>query len=556
MPSPSYVCGTSDTPLLGYTIGAYLDEARRRFGRSDALVSLEQGIRISWSELIQAADQAARGLMALGIASGDRLGVWSPNRYEWIVLQLAAARIGAILVTVNPAYRTSEVEYALKKVQCKGLVVSREFKTSNYYQMLEGLWNSPQSRAHLTDLAFIVGLDDPVPPNWCSWGELHAMANQVAEAQLRAAIEATEFDDAINIQFTSGTTGAPKGATLSHHNLLNNGRFVGDKLRLSESDRLCLVVPLYHCFGLVQGVLAALTHGSALVLPGMGFDASKTLDAIEKERCTTLYGVPTMFVAMLEAQQASPRDLNSLRTGIMAGSPCPIEVMRAVIDRLHLPEITICYGMTETSPVSFQSDVDDSIERRVGTVGRVHPHVEVKIVDERGRIVPRGQKGELLTRGYSVMRGGYWQDAARTREAIDASGWMHTGDLATIDEDGYCNIVGRIKDMVIRGGENIYPREVEELIHSHEAVADVQVFGVPSDKFGEELCAWIKLRSGHILSAEALVDWARSRISHYKVPRYVEFVDTFPLTASGKAQKYLMRQEMTRRLGLSESQTA
>ena len=556
MTSTSYVCGTTDKPLLGYTIGAYLDEARLLFGSAEALVSLEQGHRMTWAELIQAADRTARGLIALGIGCGDRLGVWSPNRYEWIILQLAAARMGAILVTVNPAYRKSEVEYALRKVQCKGLVVSREFKTSNYYQMLESLWRSPQSRAELPELAFIVGLDDPVPPHWYSWSDLQAKAEQVTELQLRAAIDATEFDDSINIQFTSGTTGAPKGATLSHHNLLNNGQFVGDNLRLTSADRICLVVPLYHCFGLVQGVLAALTHGSALVLPGMGFDAGCTLDAIEKERCTALYGVPTMFVSMLEAQQANPRDLCSLRTGIMAGSPCPIEVMRAVVDRLHLPEITICYGMTETSPVSFQSDVDDTIERRVGTVGRVHPHVEVKIVDERGRIVPRGQRGELLTRGYSVMRGGYWQDETRTREAIDALGWMHTGDLATIDEDGYCNIVGRIKDMVIRGGENIYPREVEELIHSHDAVADVQVFGVPSEKFGEELCAWIKLRPGHTLSAEALVEWARSRISHYKLPRYVEFVDAFPLTASGKAQKYLMRQEMARRLGLSESKTA
>lgn len=551
---PSYVNGPSQKPLIGDTIGRYFETICARFPDHEAIVSPWQNARLNYAQLREMTDRVAQALLANGLEKGDRLGVWSPNRYEWIVIQMAAARIGAILVTINPAYRIDEARYALTKVGCRGLIVTRSLKTSDYYAMLQELWQGPDARGDLPELDFVVGLDDPLPEGWLGWGDL--LAGQEGSKEVAAALSATEIDDPINIQFTSGTTGAPKGATLTHHNILNNGYFVGELLRMRADDRLCLIVPLFHCFGLVQSVLAAFTHGATLVLPGPSFDAGRTLDTIAAEQCSILYGVPTMFISLLSEQARDTRDLSSLRTGIMAGAPCPIETMRQVVDALHLPEITICYGMTETSPVSFQSTPDDTLERRCTTVGVVHPHVEVKIVDVEGRIVPRGEKGQLLTRGYSVMAG-YWGDEAKTAEAITSAGWMQTGDLAVIDEDGYCSIVGRLKDMIIRGGENIYPREVEEALFRHEAIAEVQVFGIPDEKFGEIACAWVRLADNATLDETALRAWCRDRLAHYKIPAHFTFVESLPLTASGKPQKFIMRDDMIRMLAeQSDRQTA
>lgn len=559
---PSYVHGASERPFIGRTIGAFFDEAVARWPACAAVVARQQGIRWTYAELKHEVDRLAAGLLALGLRPGDRCGIWSPNNAEWILTQLATARIGVILVTINPAYRTSELEYALNKVGCRALVLAERFKSSDYIAMLEEL--APECAtsakagmhcARLPALEHVICIGEPRLN--AIWGFANVLALG-SESDFRMAGEIAarlQFDEAINIQFTSGTTGHPKGATLSHHNILNNGYFVGETLRLTEADRLCLAVPLYHCFGMVMGVLGCLTHGSAIVIAAEAFDPRAVLDAVQVERCSVLYGVPTMFIAVLNDPEFGRFDLSTLRSGIMAGSPCPVEVMRKVITAMHMPEVTICYGMTETSPVSFQSSVNDPVERRVSTVGRVHPHVEVKIVDPEGRTVPRGTPGELLTRGYSVMLG-YWDDAARTREAIDAGGWMHTGDLAVIDEAGYCNIVGRIKDMVIRGGENIFPREIEEFLYAHPSVADVQVFGVFDPKYGEELCAWIRLREGASADEEAIRGFCLGKIAHFKIPRYIRFVEGFPMTVTGKVQKFIMRQQMHEALGLTPGKTA
>lgn len=548
--TPSYVRGATDAPLMDETIGALLDRITGEFGDAPALVSPSQGLRWSYSEFRSAVDRVAHGLRLIGLIKGDRIGIWSANRAEWILTQFAAARLGLILVTVNPAYRVHEAEHALKLSGCKAVVAQRSHKSSNYHAILLELTCGVDGN-RLAELKHVVSLDETMQPGWLSWSELERLGTTAVTIPHTQSFPPTRSEEPINIQFTSGTTGAPKGATLSHRNILNNGYFVGETLRLTSRDRLCLCVPLYHCFGLVMGVLGALTHGACVVLAGEGFDPAVTLDTVSQEKCTVLYGVPTMFVALLEEQARSARDTTSLRTGIMAGAPCPEAVMRDVMQVLGMPEVTICYGMTETSPVSFQSQIDDPVALRVETVGRVHPHVEVKVVDPAGEAVPRGQPGQLLTRGYSVMLG-YWNDPQRTRDSIDQDGWMQTGDLATLDDAGYCRIVGRLKDMLIRGGENIYPREIEEFLFTHKDVAEVQVFGVPDPRYGEEVCAWIRLKPGHAATAESVREWCRGRISHYKVPRYIEFVDSFPMTITGKVQKHLMREAMAHRMGPAE----
>jgi fatty-acyl-CoA synthase len=530
--------GPESPPLLEETIGACLRRIADRFGEREALVSRAQGIRLTYSQLDGEVDRVARGLLALGLRNGDRVGIWSPNCAEWTLIQLASARAGIVLVNVNPAYRTSELTYALQQSGCRVLVSARETKTSDYVAMVA------EVRGELSALERVVWLDHP------SWEELLSAGEEVEPAALAERERGLDPDEAINIQYTSGTTGAPKGATLSHRNILNNGYLVGQGCRYTEEDRVCIPVPFYHCFGMVMGNLGAITHGACMVVPAPSFDAAATLEAVAAERCTSLYGVPTMFIAELDHPDFESYDLSSLRTGIMAGSPCPIEVMKRVIAEMHMGEVTICYGMTETSPVSTQTAADDPLSKRVGTVGRVHPHVEVMVADvESGAPVERGETGELCTRGYSVMLG-YWQDPERTAEAIDAGGWMHTGDLATMDEDGYFSIVGRSKDMVIRGGENVYPREIEEFLHTHPDVADVQVIGVPDERYGEELMAWVLPRPGAELGPEALRDHCRGRIAHFKVPRYFKLVDSFPMTVTGKVQKYKMREEAIAELGL------
>ena len=557
----SYVHGACDVPLLGETIGAHFQRAAARWPDRAALIVREQAIRWTYAELDAHSDAFAAGLLALGLEPGDRVGIWSPNNAEWVVTQLATAKAGLILVNINPAYRTHELDYALNKVGCRALVTATSFKTSDYLAMLREL--APELAAshpgqlrsarlpHLETVIQIGGGGQGAIP----FPEVAGLATATQRARLAELAGRLQFDDPINIQFTSGTTGAPKGATLSHHNILNNGFFIGEALRLGPADKVCIPVPLYHCFGMVLGNLACITHGSAMVYPGGGFDPLAVLQTVHEERCTALYGVPTMFIAELGHPDFASFDLASLRTGIMAGSPCPIEVMRRVVAELHMAEVTICYGMTETSPVSFQSSIDDPLERRVSTVGRIHPHVEVKIVGDDGRIVPRGATGELCTRGYSVMRG-YWDDPERTSEAIDSARWMHTGDLATIDAEGYCNIVGRLKDMVIRGGENIYPREVEEFLYTHPAVRDVQCFGVPDKRFGEELCAAIILKDGAPADEATIRSFCEGRIAHYKVPRYIRFVESFPTTVTGKVQKFVLRAETAAELGLAEERTA
>lgn len=541
-PAPSYAHGLGEVALIGETIGANLRRTARRVPEREALVSCEQGLRWTYAELDAAVDRLATGLLGLGVQKGDRVGLWAPNRYEWTLTQYATARIGAVLVNVNPAYRTHELAYALRHSGTSVLFAARAFKTSDYAAMIE------QVRGELSGtLREVVLFDEDA-----TWERLVATtADAAALAEREAALS---FDDPIDIQYTSGTTGAPKGATLSHHNLLNNGFFVGELINYSEADRVCLPVPFYHCFGMVMGNLAATSHGACMVIPAAGFDPAATLRAVAQERCTSLYGVPTMFIAELADPDFDTHDLSSLRTGIMAGSTCPIEVMKQVIERMHMTEVSICYGMTETSPVSTQTRVDDPLELRVGSVGRVGPHVEVKVVDpESGLVVERGATGELCTRGYSVMLG-YWGEPEKTAEAIDTAGWMHTGDLATMDDDGYVAIVGRIKDMVIRGGENVYPRELEELLHLHDDVVDVQVVGVPDAKYGEELCAWIRLRDGAQVEAEDVRAFCRERVAHFKVPRHVLFVEEFPMTVTGKVQKYKMREATIERLGLENAE--
>jgi fatty-acyl-CoA synthase len=556
----SYVSGTSDTPLLGMTIGDAFDRTVARFPDRDALISRHQGLRYTWSQLQEEVNRFACGLMALGIVKGDRVGIWSPTYAEWAITQYAAAKIGAILVNVNPGYRLHELEYALNQSGCNTLVLAPNFRATSYLDMMRTLAPELERCApgqldshKLPHLRHVIRMGSERTPGMWVWGEVMERAREILPERLAERQADQEFDDPANIQYTSGTTGNPKGATLSHHNILNNGYFVARLQGLTERDRLCAPVPLYHCFGCVMGNLGTMTHGAAVVYPAETFDPIATLDAVQAERCTSLFGVPTMFIAELAARDFSSYDLSSLRTGVMAGSPCPVEVMRQVIDKMHMTEVEICYGMTETSPVSFQSHLDDSLEKRVTTVGQIHPHVEVKIVDPTtGKVVPAGQPGELLTRGYSVMLG-YWNNEDATRAAIDSARWMHTGDLATMDDDGYANIVGRLKDMVIRGGENIYPREIEEFLYGHPKISDVQVFGIPDAKYGEELMAWVKLKDGQTATPEELQDFCRGQIATYKIPRYWKFVSEYPMTVTGKIQKFVMRQQAVQELGLEDA---
>jgi fatty-acyl-CoA synthase len=557
----SYVSGASDVPLIGNTIGQQLEETAGRFPDRLALVVCQQRVRLTWHELDAEVDKLAAGLLALGLAPGDRVGIWSPNNVEWVLTQLATARAGVVLVCINPAYRLHELDYALNKAGCRALVTATAFKTSDYagmlLELLPELRRSPPGRleaARVPALRAIVQIGALTLPGSFAFVDVLARSGTEEKARLIKLRDTVQFDDPVNIQFTSGTTGAPKGATLTHHNLLNNGYVCGATMRYTAEDRLCIPVPLYHCFGNSIGVMACISHATAMVFPGEGFDPLAVLETVAEERCTSLYGVPTMFIAEMAHPDFEKFDLTSLRTGMMAGSPCPIEVMRRAMSVMHLSEITIGYGMTETSPVSFQTTIGAPIERRVSTVGTIHPHLEAKVIDAEGRIVPVGTPGELCTRGYAVMLG-YWEDDERTDQAIDRAGWMHTGDLATIDAEGYCAIVGRIKDMVIRGGENVYPREVEEFLYKHPKVFDVQVFGVPDPKYGEEICAWIKLRDGEAMTAEDVRAFCRDQIAHFKVPRHIRFVDVFPMTVTGKIQKYLMREAMTRDLA-GETQAA
>jgi len=558
----SYAHGASDLPLIGETIGAHFDGVAARWAERDALIVRHQKVRWSYAELKRRVDAFAAGLLALGLEPGDRVGIWSPNNSEWVVTQLATAKAGLILVNINPAYRVFELDYTLNKVGCKALVTADRFKSSDYIGMLRELApeidRDPPGRLRskrLPELAALIRIGADERRGFFRFDDVLGAGAERHRAQLDRQAPLLQFDDPINIQFTSGTTGAPKGATLTHHNILNNGFFIGEAMKLTAEDRICIPVPLYHCFGMVLGNLACITHGAAMVYPSEGFEPLAALETVEAERCTGLYGVPTMFIAELNHPEFRRFDLSSLRTGIMAGSPCPIEVMKRCTDEMHMSEVTIAYGMTETSPVSTQTSADDPLERRVSTVGRVHPHVEVKIVDSENRIVPPGTPGELCTRGYSVMLG-YWNDADKTAEAIDRAGWMHTGDLATLDAEGYCNIVGRIKDMVIRGGENIYPREIEEFLFRHPKIEAVQVVGVPDPKYGEELCAWVKLKPGTSAGPEEIQGFCRDQIAHYKIPRYIKFVDAFPMTVTGKVQKFIMREQSMTELGLVEQKTA
>ncbi len=561
MPGPiqlSYSHGTSSHPLLGETIGASLRRIAAAFGEQEALVDVPSGRRWTYRQLDGDVDAVATGLLTAGIETGDRVGIWAPNCPEWVLLQYATARMGAILVNINPAYRTHELGYVLRQSGIRLLVSAESFKTSDYRAMIG------EVRGDLDQLAQVIFIGT------AEWDELAAGsagdggggAGEAGDgpAELLAARAATlSFDDAINIQYTSGTTGFPKGATLSHHNILNNGFFIGEMCRYTEQDRVCIPVPFYHCFGMVLGNLAVTTHGACIVIPAPGFDPAASLRAVQQERCTSLYGVPTMFIAELALPGFAGYDLSTLRTGIMAGSPCPVEVMKRVVSEMNMAEVTIAYGMTETSPVSAQTRADDDMDRRVSTVGRVHPHVEVKVIDpESGLVLPRGVPGEMCTRGYSVMLG-YWNEPERTADVIDSARWMHTGDLAVLDAAGYLNIVGRIKDMVIRGGENVYPREVEEFLYAHPLIEDVQVIGVPDERFGEELCAWVRLRAGAELTGEQIRAYCTGKIAHYKIPRYVRFTSEFPMTVTGKVQKFKMREVSVAELGLqaaSETRTA
>jgi fatty-acyl-CoA synthase len=546
---PSYVCGTSDQPLLYRTVSGVLSDAAERWPTTEALVVRHQSIRWTYSELNRRVNELAGGLQHLGLQPGDRVGIWSPNNAEWILTQFATARAGLILVNINPAYRASELSHALRKVGCRALILALSHKSSNYVAILKSLvsefadvrTNRLRCEA-FPDLEYLIHLGSETIPGMIAFRDL-----QLEPRRESLPEPAIDPDEPVNIQFTSGTTGLPKGATLTHFNIVNNGYFVARGMLTKPGDRICVPVPLYHCFGMVMGVLGAVTHGATVVLPAESFDAESTLAAVAEERCTALYGVPTMFIAELEHPRFGEFDLTSLRTGIMAGAPCPITIMRRVIAQMHMEQITICYGMTETSPVSFQSGIDDPLEKRVATVGRIHPHVQVKLVDADGQVVPRGERGELLTRGYNVMRG-YWDDPERTSESLDAAGWMHTGDLATIDAEGYCSIVGRVKDMIIRGGENIYPREIEEFLLRHPKILDVAVVGLPDQQYGEVVCAVIRLREQVTCTEEEIVDYCRGQIAHFKVPRFVRFVEAFPMTVTGKVQKYLIREHQLRAL--------
>jgi fatty-acyl-CoA synthase len=538
--APSYVHGTSSTPLLGETLGENLRRTVARHGDRDALVACSQGFRATYRQLWELTTQAALGLLALGVKKGDRVGLWSPNRYEWVVAQYAMARVGAILVNLNPAYKTSELEYALRQSGTGVLLLAKGFRQTDYRAMVE------QVRPRCPELRTALVLDE-------DWARLLAQGAAVSVDALAEREASLQFDEAINIQYTSGTTGFPKGATLSHHNVLNNGFFIGETLRYGPEDRVCIPVPFYHCFGMVIGNLACTSHGACMVIPAEAFEPLAVMEAVQAERCTSLYGVPTMFIAELDHPRFGAFDFSSLRTGVMAGSPCPVEVMKQVQARMNMREVTICYGMTETSPVSTQSSLEDPLDRRVSTVGRVHPHLEVKVIHpESGAVVPRGTPGELCTRGYSVMLG-YWDNPEATRSAIDAAGWMHTGDLATLDAEGYVKIVGRIKDMIIRGGENVSPREVEEFLHTHPGVSEAQVIGVPSEKYGEEVMAWVRARPGAPLTGAELEAFCKGRIATFKIPRYWKFVDAFPMTVTGKVQKFRMREQSVAELELQRA---
>ena len=554
----SHVVGATSPPLIEATIGEMLDRAIERWPQTEALVSVEQNIRWTFEEFGRRVDRLAAGLLALGLEPGDRVGVWAPNCAEWTLAQFATARARLIQVNVNPAYRLAELEYTLKKVGVKALISAHSFKTSDYVGMVETL--APEvatstpgrlQASRLPQLRIVAKFGGERRAGWLEFSDI--ASDDLAE--LRRVAASAECRQPINIQFTSGTTGLPKGATLSHRNIMNNAYFVGLSMGLKAGDRLCVPVPLYHCFGMVMSNLACVVHGATIVYPSPGFDPLAVLKAVQAERCTALHGVPTMFIAELQHPEFESFDLSTLRAGIMAGAPCPIEVMRRVIDRLGMGEVTIAYGMTETSPVSFQSSTDDPIERRVSTVGRIQPHMEAKVIDPEGRTLGRGEPGELCSRGYAVMLG-YWDDPERTAEAVDAEGWMHTGDLGVIDEEGYCNIVGRSKDMIIRGGENIYPREIEEFLFRHPKIEDVAVVGIPCDTYGEQVCAWIRVRRGETATEEDILSFCRGQIAHYKIPARICFVDAFPMTVTGKIQKYLIRKTMIERLGLSEQRTA
>ena len=558
----SYVNGNSTTPLLAETIGQALSRAARQWPDRPALIIPSQNVRFTWRELNERAEGLAAGFLALGLVRGDRIGIWSLNRVEWALTQFAAAKAGLILVTLNPAYRLIELEFALVKVGCKAVATATSFKTSHYIGMLCEL--APELAAskpgelkakRLPDLRTVIQFGGEIVPGALAFDAVAAMGGLKERAMIAALADDLQCDDPINIQFTSGTTGQPKGVTLTHHNILNNGAYVGRAMALTPEDRICIPVPLYHCFGMVMGNLAAVSWGAAMVYPGEGFDPLTTLQTVANERCTALYGVPTMFIAELDHADFASFDLSSLRTGIMAGAPCPVEVMKKVVEQMHMRDVTIAYGMTETSPVSFQSSMDDPLERRVSTVGKIMPHLEVKIIDEQGRIVPRGTKGELCTRGYSVMLG-YWGEAQKTAEVLDRARWMHTGDIATLDAEGYGNIVGRIKDLIIRGGENISPREVEEFLYRHPNIQDVQVFGIADDRYGEEIAAWVKLREGATLTQDEVIAFCSGQIAHNKIPRIVQFVDAFPMTVTGKIQKFIMRDTVEKQLGRSARQTA
>jgi fatty-acyl-CoA synthase len=537
MAASSYDHGASSVPLLGETIGANLKRTVDDFGDREALVSRQQGFRATYSELWQLTTRCAKGLLKRNVKKGDRVGIWAPNRYEWVVVQYATARIGAILVNINPAYKTAELEYALNQSGVSFLILSARFRTNDYVAMLG------EVRGRCKELREALVLED-------GWEALLRDGDKVSDDELEAIESTLQFDEPINIQYTSGTTGFPKGATLSHHNILNNGYFIGEGLHYGERDRVCLPVPFYHCFGMVLGNLASTSHGCCIVIPAESYDPVATMECVQAERCTSLYGTPTMFIGELDSPRFSDFDFSSLRTGVMAGAPCPVEVMKKVLTSMHMPEITIMYGMTETSPVSTQSLIGDPLEKQTGTVGRVYPHVEIKIIDpESGAVVPRGTPGEFCTRGYSVMLG-YWNNPEATHEAIDSARWMHTGDLAVMDDDGYVRIVGRLKDMIIRGGENIYPREIEEFLYAHPAVLEAQVIGVPSDRYGEEVMAWVKFKEGTQITPEDLTEYCRGKIATYKIPKYWKFVDAFPMTVTGKIRKVEMREVSTKELGL------
>ena len=545
----SHVQGECSRLLSALTLPALLAATVARWPQRDAVVLREQGLRWSWAQFALEIDRLADGLRRLGLVAGDRVGIWSPNRAEWLVTQFATARLGLILVNINPAYRLAELEYALRLAGCRAVIAAERLRSADYLAMLA------EVAPRLPALQCVIRLGEGETPGMCRYADVLVPADEVDRVALDAISAGLGCHDPINIQFTSGTTGHPKGATLTHHNIVNNAIAVAAAMRFSEADRLCIPVPLYHCFGMVLAVLACVASGAAMVFPGEVFDAGATLAAVSEERCTALHGVPTMFIAELDHPEFERFDLSHLRTGIMAGSPCPIETMKKVVARMNLREITIAYGMTETSPVSFQSSTDDPLERRVTTVGRVQPHVEARVVDADGRTVPVGTPGELWTRGYLVMQG-YWGDEARTREAVVEGGWMRTGDLATIDAEGYCNIVGRVKDMLIRGGENIYPREIEEFLFRHPKVQSVQVFGMPDQKYGEEVCAWIVLRPGEACTAEEIQAFCRDQIAHYKIPRHIRFVTEMPMTITGKVQKFMMRRAMAEELARDEDRTA